>query len=205
MLNRIVLSALLFCTAQGIFAQVDSTQMEKTIPTNPEVVVDTSTEVILPNPEFTPEPGPILGAAALQRQKWYTNIQEAISNPEKVYKLSLSGQKLKEVPRDLLYFPNIQVLDLGNNKIKLLPEDIALLKNLQVLIMTKNHLRYLPESMKDMEHLHTLFIANNRLVEFPAWLGGLSKLRTLNVSNNNLTTYDIKLLEYQLPRCEVIH
>ncbi|MCI4670975.1 MAG: leucine-rich repeat domain-containing protein [Bacteroidia bacterium] len=205
MLNRIVLLAFFFSMAAEIFAQVDSTMEVVPVDTSEVVMIDTSTEVIIPNPEIIPEAGPILGPTQLQRQKWYTSVQEAMAKPQEVYKLTLTGQKLTSIPNQVFYFSNIQVLDLGDNKIKLLPSEIAQLKNLQVLILTGNKLRFLPEEMKEMQNLHTLFVASNRLVEFPAWLGGLSKLRTLNVSSNNLTSYDIKLLEYQLPRCEIIH
>lgn len=205
MLNRIVLLAFFVCLAGQIFAQVDSTQEVVPVDTSDIVLIDTSTEVVLPNPEIIPEAGPILGPIQLQRQKWFTNISEAMAKPQQVYKLTLKGQKLKSIPNQVFYFSNLQVLDLGENKIKMLPKEIAQLKNLQVLILSGNKIRFLPEEMKDMQNLHTLFISNNRLVEFPAWLGGLSKLRTLNVSSNNLTSYDIKLLEYQLPRCNIIH
>jgi hypothetical protein len=207
MLNRTVLLLCLIFPVAAIFAQTgtDSTETEVVVDTTMGVLPDTAMQSMLANPELIPEAGPLLSSSQLQRQKWYTSIPEAMGAPEKVYKLTLADQKLKAVPREIVYFANLQVLDLGDNKIKLLPGDIAMLKNLEVLILTDNKLRYLPEEMRNLENLHTLFIGGNKLVQFPAWLGGLGKLRTLNISRNNLTTYDISQIEEMLPRTNIIH
>ncbi|RMG75102.1 MAG: leucine-rich repeat domain-containing protein [Bacteroidetes bacterium] len=189
MLRIILLSSLLFCFALSSQAQTDSTR----------------TGGMASNPELTPQAGPVLGAEELARQPWFYSIDEAMRQPEQVYKLSLEDRKLKRFPREITRFPNLQVLNLSNNKLKDLPPYIAELPNLQILILHHNKLRSLPEEMKQLKHLEQLYLGWNKFMEVPAWVGGLSRLRRLDVAFNAMTLYEVDLLRARLPRCEVTH
>lgn len=147
----------------------------------------------------------LLSPAELANEKWYTNIGEALRNPREVYKLTLSGQKLKEIPTTVFRLPNLQVLDLSDNKLKELPGRIADLEHLEVLLLTGNKLRVLPDEIKQLDNLVELYLRSNRLVEVPAWVGGLSLLRKLDISYNQLLLEDIKALEARLPKCKIIY
>ncbi len=149
--------------------------------------------------------GPLLNSEQLERQKWHYSLQEAMREPEKVYKLSLRAQDLTFFPLEVTRFPNLQVLNLSANKIKVIPPAISELKNLQVLILANNKIKYLPDAMGQMENLEQLYLAGNRLVMVPAWEGGLSKLRRLDLAFNRLTQYEIDLIQRRLPRCQVSH
>ncbi|MEM6800699.1 MAG: leucine-rich repeat domain-containing protein [Bacteroidota bacterium] len=189
---RIFLISLFLCLLSSVsFAQVDSTATDTVFRSNPE------------NLGFTP--GPLLDAYQLKNSKWYYSFDEAVREPEKVYRLSLSGKKYKDLPPGLDRFSNLQVLNLSNNKLKTIPRDISRLENLQVLILSKNKINRLPEEIKNMGNLTTIYLSRNRLVEVPAWIGGLSKLRYLDLSLNNLTNYEIKLVSERLPRCKITH
>lgn len=194
----LLISLILFLTYTGLHAQVDTTGTDTTV---------TDSMLSRSNPEiirgFTA--GPKLDAYQLRNTKWYYSITEAMREPEKVYRLSLSKQKYKELPPGLDRFSNLQVLNLSNNKLKTIPADISRLKNLQVLMLNKNKINYLPEEIKNMESLTTIYLSQNRLVEVPAWVGGLSKLRYLDLSLNNLTNYEIELVRQRLPRCKITH
>lgn len=199
---RIFLISLFLCFfAEGLIAQVDTTATNA----SPDTTTMDSSRV---NPEMVSRgftPGPRLDAYQLKNSKWYYSINDAVREPEKVYKLSLSGQKYKDLPPGLDRFSNLQVLNLSNNKLKTIPSDISRLQNLEVLILSKNKINRLPEEIKNMENLTTIYLSNNRLVEVPAWIGGLSKLRTLDLSLNNLTRYEIELVQQRLPRCKITH
>ena len=190
---RIFLISLFLCLLCSFsYAQeVDSTATDSVFRSNPE------------SRGFTP--GPKLDVYQLKNSKWYYSITDAIRNPEKVYKLSLSGQKYKDLPPGLDRFSNLQVLNLSNNKLKTIPADISRLPNLEVLILSKNKINRLPEEIKNMDSLTTIYLSKNRLVEVPAWIGGLSKLRYLDLSLNNLTNYEISLVQNRLPRCKITH
>ncbi len=159
------------------------------------------------NPESQPsiERGPLLSVEQLERKKWIYSIDEAMRDPENVYKLSLRGQKLTFFPLEVARFPNLQVLNLSNNKIKSIPPDIGQLKNLEVLILANNKIKYLPPALGDLENLTNLYLAGNKLVTVPAWVGGLSKLRKLDLTFNRLTQWEIEQLQSRLPRCEITH
>jgi len=200
---RILLISLILCLIHGgLHAQIDTTAND-TLAVD-SMALDTMSRS---NPEMMRgfPPGPKLDAYQLKSAKWYYSITEAMREPEKVYKLSLSGQKYKELPPGLDRFSNLQVLNLSNNKLKTIPVDVSRLQNLEVLMLRKNRINHLPEEIKNMNSLTTIYLSRNRLVEVPAWIGGLSKLRTLDLSLNNLTNYEIELVRHRLPRCKITH
>ena len=149
--------------------------------------------------------GPLLDAKQLERAKWYYSIDEAVREPEKVVKLSLSGDKLKQFPDDVLRFPNLQILNLSDNKLKTLPDEISDLENLQVLILTGNRLQALPEGMRLLNNLTHLYLSGNNLVIMPAWIGGLAKLRYVDLTYNNLIAPDLGRLQARLPKAEIVY
>lgn len=162
----------------------------------------------LPSTSFDEPPGPDhppLSAIQLQREKWYYSMDEAMREPDKVVKLSLKDQGFKYFPTEITYFRNLQILNLSGNKIKEIPGSIGDLTNLTVLILTDNKIRLLSDDMAKLDNLTQLYLASNKLVDMPAWLGGLGRLRKLDLAYNSLTAYDIALLQYRLPRCEVTH
>lgn len=130
---------------------------------------------------------PLLNHMQLQREKTYYSLEEASQNPEKVYKLNLSGQNLKAIPKEVFYFTNLQILDLSENKIEIVSPELGNLKRLQFLNLYKNRIKILPPEMQELTNLHTLYVAENRLTEIPAWVGGMGKLRTFNFAYNRIT------------------
>ncbi len=197
-MRLMLISLILSFICTGLYAQTSTSSADSTLQ---------DSMISRGNPEmslgFTP--GPKLDAYQLRNKKWYYSIDEAMREPEKVYKLSLSKKKYKTLPPGLDRFSNLQVLNVSYNKLKTIPAEISRLKNLEVLILSKNKINHLPEEIKNMESLSTIYLSRNRLVEVPAWIGGLSKLRYLDLSLNNLTNYEIELVQKKLPRCKITH
>ncbi|MEZ4828227.1 MAG: leucine-rich repeat domain-containing protein [Bacteroidia bacterium] len=190
-MQRIFLTIVVLLSFTGFLsAQVDSMKTESGMSANPELAGPTS---------------PLLNPHQLEREKWFYSMDEAMRQPEKVFKLSLKNKKLKYIPAEISRFPNLQVLNLSENKLKTLPDELADLQHLQVLILTNNKIKNLPDSMRELENLTQLYLGRNQLVEMPAWVGGFSKLRTLDLSFNLLTTYEIELVAARLPKCNVTH
>lgn len=190
----LVLGCLLLSYPIAASAQVDTPAVDTTSMSGESSELD----AFLPLPDSF-----LLSGVQLDRQPWIYSMDEAMRNPMKVYKLSLKGQRLKEFPRDLSRFPNLQILDLSHNKIRHVPPTVQDLPHLQKLNLYHNHIKSLPDELKYLEYLHSLYLGKNRLVQIPTWVGGLSKLRALDLSFNHLTRYEISLVEALMPNCRV--
>lgn len=189
-MNKVILLLMLISLGTAGYAQTDTTAQRGM--RNPEAPMDVVR-------------GPLLNAEQLERKKWFYSIEEAMREPENVYKLSLRDQNFTFFPMELTRFPNLQVLNLSANKIKVIPADIEEMENLQVLILADNKIKSLPPAMGELENLNQLYLGGNKLVFVPAWVGGLAKLRKLDLTFNRLTQYEIEQLQNRLPRCEITH
>lgn len=146
----------------------------------------------------------LLSTTELEKQPTFYSLDKAVANKDKVYKLNLSKQKLKEFPKEILLFPNLQILILANNQITEIPKEINQLQNLQVLHLAKNKIKKLPETIGDLKNLHTMYMSRNRLIYFPNEMRGLDNLRLLDVTRNHLTYDEIAFIKKILPdNCEL--
>jgi Leucine-rich repeat (LRR) protein len=129
---------------------------------------------------------PLLDSTTLVNSEEFTDLLEALKEPDKVIKLVLRRQKLKEFPKSIYKFKNLQYLDLSKNSIKELPDSITQLKNLQYLIVSKTGLETLPTSFGNLESLKYLNLNQNEIYKLPYSFGNLTKLEHADLWNNNL-------------------
>lgn len=116
----------------------------------------------------------------------YTSLEEALLNPDSVYRLRLRG-RLKLVPPEVFSsFPNLQELNLSKNRLKEIPPEIQMLKNLKKLSLFKNRIEALPPEIGELENLEELIINNNELETLPEEIGKLKKLRYIDLWSNNI-------------------
>lgn len=141
----------------------------------------------------------------LEVEKWYTSLDEALLNPDKVYKLSLEGKKLDTLPPDIVKLKNLQMLNVNRNKLTTLPSEIGKLTNLQFISAYRNKLNYLPADMANLKNIETLYLGRNRLADMPLWVGGLGKLSRLDLSYNRLTPDALDYIRKNLPKCDVTY
>ncbi len=147
----------------------------------------------------------LLSQYELEKKPVFTSLEKAVANKNQVYKLNLSKQKLKEFPKEILLFENLQELNLSDNLIKELPNEISNLKNLQVLNLSKNKIKKLPVTIGDLKHLHTFYFSKNRLVYFPNEMRGLDNLKFIDISKNQLTYDELVFIKKIVPdNCEVL-
>jgi Leucine-rich repeat (LRR) protein len=78
-----------------------------------------------------------LDSLTLDTLTGFTNLQEALKNPDAVTKLVLRRQHLKSFPKEILQFKNLQYLDISKNSIAELPDSIDKLINLQYFACSK--------------------------------------------------------------------
>ncbi len=128
----------------------------------------------------------LLDSVSLALYNEYTDLKEALKQPDQVLKLSLRKQGLKEFPKDVLKLKNLQYLDLSKNKIESLPDSITQLKQLQVLIVSKNGLLALPNTIGGLSNLKYFRAGQNKIARIPFSFGNLEKLEYLDFWDNEL-------------------
>ncbi|MDB4088546.1 hypothetical protein N9544_02875 [Flavobacteriales bacterium] len=68
----------------------------------------------------------------------FDSLELAIQHKDSVTFLDLSGQGLKEFPKAIREFKNLQGIDLSNNEIKKIPKFIGELKKLDYINLEQN-------------------------------------------------------------------
>jgi leucine-rich repeat protein SHOC2 len=128
----------------------------------------------------------LLDSVELATYQEYTDLQEAMKDPEHVVKLNLRKQKIKGFPKEILRMKNLQYLDLSRNNIKELPDSIVTLTSLQYLIVSRTGLELLPSNIGKLENLKHLNVNQNEISVIPYSFGDLEKLEVADLWSNNL-------------------
>ncbi|KAK6644431.1 hypothetical protein RUM43_000698 [Polyplax serrata] len=81
---------------------------------------------------------------------------------------------------------NVTRLTLSHNKIKEVPPGLANLSNLEILNLCNNNVEELPTSLSSMPKLRILNLGINRLSKLPRGFGAFPVLEVLDLSYNNL-------------------
>ena len=143
----------------------------------------------------------LLDSASLSLEPVFESIEEALKDPDKVFRLHLIKQKLTEVPKEIYQFKNLQELDLSKNRIKELQDTIGSLANLQILNLSKNNLELLPAAIGKLCNLKKLIVNQNSLTALPVAIGDLKNLLVLDLWSNDISFFpdslaDLKKLRY---------
>ncbi len=147
----------------------------------------------------------LLNDEDLDKEPVFIFLAEALKNPTKVYKLNLSRQQLKEIPKEIYQFVNLQRIDLSYNNISEIPKEIGLLKNLQSLDLTKNKIKELPATISLLTHLDEFLMGNNLLQKIPDSMFKLKRLTLLELENNKIPQKELTKLQRAMPKCEIIY
>lgn len=100
--------------------------------------------------------------------------------------LSLSYNKLRQLPRSLNKFHTLTTLLLSNNQLCEIPEEIGSLVSLRHLEMNDNYLKDVPASIGGCRSLVRLELANNHFDCLPSTIAYLPSLEVLILSNNKI-------------------
>lgn len=102
--------------------------------------------------------------------------------------LQLSGNKLTEIPLNIITLQNLEKFYVGFNKISYLPPSLFHLPNLQTLALNNNLIKEVPLSEKSLvTKLKTINLHNNRITVLNRFLvDGLPSLRELSLRGNPL-------------------
>ncbi|MCF8257226.1 MAG: leucine-rich repeat domain-containing protein [Flavobacteriales bacterium] len=123
--------------------------------------------------------------AELEDLTLFTSLEEALANPDSVYRLRL---KVKDTipPEVFTAFPNLHELNVGRNRLKALPKEIGQLRRLIRFIAERNRLETLPSEIGGMTSLQELILNRNELTGLPKEIGDLTSLYLLDLWSNNI-------------------
>lgn len=138
-----------------------------------------------------------LDSATLADEPEYTDLAEALLTPEKVYKLDLHKQKLKEIPKDVYKLKNLQELNVSKNKLKELPKDIDTLKNLEVINASANDIDTIYAEIGNCIHLKKLILNQNVIAHLPSTIGNLTELFFLDMWGNEIQEFPKEIAKLQ--------
>ena len=142
--------------------------------------------------------------------KIYTDLNLAMKEPSKVYRLHLNRKKYSEIPQEIFLLSNLNDLQLDRNKIKTLPTKINelpflqrlsvnenvvdsippaifTLKNLRVLELVDNYISTLPDEIEKLQELRILALWDNPIDYYPNALGSLKNLTHLDFLHNQMS------------------
>jgi len=128
----------------------------------------------------------LLDSVTLANYVEFTDLKEALADPDNVIKLVLRKKKFKSFPKEIYKFKNLQYLDLSKNEIKELPDSIVVFKDLQWLVVSKTGLEILPKNIGAMKNLRHLNVNQNELSVLPYSFGDLENLEVADLWSNNL-------------------
>lgn len=169
-----------WCAAVAVVALTGCKSQE---PPAPAPALERPAAVMPPEP--SPEP---LSPEALARQPVLTSLEEALKQPEKVYRLDLSARpgapRLGTLPAEVGTLVRLQELSLSGQGLTELPRELGHLRALQSLDLSGNALVTLPEELGRLMGLKELRLSGNRLKEFPGFIVKLPELQTLTLYAN---------------------
>lgn len=119
----------------------------------------------------------------------FTSLEEALKNPEKVYRLNLSNQNL--ILQDIAWsrFTNLTYLSFKNDHLKEIPKEIGNLPHLKILDLSGNDFKILPESIGNLRELEELYLNDDKYLDIDnnmSTLSHLPRLKILHLENNHL-------------------
>jgi len=172
---------------------------------------------------------PIVYYDSVDNGRTYTSLQEALKEPQKVYRLKLTkldnrdslpeelfiltelreltvkGCRLCILNQNIDKLTKLESLNLDKNKLLRLPESIGNLKKLKYLCISRNIIEILPSSISNLTQLTYIDAWDNPLYVLPENIKSLQKtLQTLDLRQIPLTKTEYKAMEELLPYTEIL-
>lgn len=110
---------------------------------------------------------------------WHSKNQSLLKT---ISYLSLPMRKLKVIPKEIVCFPNLQLLNLNFNEISVIPDFIGELTELTYLSVCNNEIKILPRCLGNLVNLERLDFGGNKITEIQCSIEKLSHhLETLRI------------------------
>merc|ERR1711942_331922 len=129
-----------------------------------------------------------------------SELPPAIANLENVEILNLFNNCLEEVPVSLSGMPKLRILNLGINKLNNLPRGFGSFPSIEVLDLSYNNLseNSLPSNFFIMSTLRALYLSDNEFETLSPEVKNLRNLRILALRDNELVDVPQELGELHL-------
>lgn len=121
---------------------------------------------------------------------YFTNLDSAYENAEKVFYIDVSRKDLRVISDDFTKFKNIQILQLFSCNIESITEKIGELKDLERIDLSFNSIKTIPISIINLKKLKILDLSHNQIQKLPKEVYELESLETLVLSNNPITFFE---------------
>jgi leucine-rich repeat protein SHOC2 len=131
------------------------------------------------------------GESPLDSLKVYRSVEEALREPEKVYRLHLDAPAIDRLPREIAMLHNLQEISLAGQTGLAIDDalrTLSALPNLYYLDLSRSSLGSLPPGIGNLTTLRTLNLSHANLDKLPDEIGRLRNLESLDLSGNYLTT-----------------
>lgn len=113
-----------------------------------------------------------------------------------LYKLSIIGCGITNLPDDISKLKDLTSLNLNCNSLKFLPESLCLLENLEHLTVINNHLEKIPDNIGNMKKLRHIYFANNKIRSIPLSIINLPNLKSVNLQTNFIGDIDSSISKF---------
>lgn len=119
------------------------------------------------------------------------------ANPDTIYSISLSKNKLSQLPLELWKFRNIKELYLDKNHLKNLPDTFDLFDKLEYLNLDRNDLYFVPLAISRIKSLKKLVITRNQINVISGNLYYCSHLEEMDFYDNPIGSVEKEIYQMQ--------
>ena len=172
----------------------------------------------------------LLSREELDSQKLYTSLEEALKEPDQVYRLALKRlKKTDSLPDEIFLLKKLQELSVTKSKLQVINKNISQLTDLQYLNVDNNRLVKLPDEIAALVHLKKLVISRNVIYKLPETIGKMTALQEITAWGNDLYSlpesitalwetlkkldlrqisfrkHEIEKIESQLPKTQILY
>jgi hypothetical protein len=115
------------------------------------------------------------------------------ADPDTIYGISFSKNKLDSIPYEIIRYKNLKHLNLEKNKLTTIPDFISKFEELNVLILGKNKLQFFPNQVLSLSNLTELQLSRNEIDSIPDGINQLIHLERLDLWSCPITYFSNSL------------
>jgi Leucine-rich repeat (LRR) protein len=114
-------------------------------------------------------------------REWFQSLPKAMRSPDRVDSLTISKQKLKELPADIDKLAHVTTIEARDNWLQEVPPALFRIRTLERLFLGRNPLRAIPETLCQATKLKALDLSRTRIAALPDCFGNLPDLEQLDL------------------------